>query len=738
MKSYDEIYQSVLRRRDEQMAKKRRRIAVAGSVVLPAIMLSAAVGIGVAAWQGGPAAELPSAQDSQFESVDIEVADGKAVVAKCSLGGYTAELELTDITHEPATGENYFSTNSLSIKVTDPDGNVAESVLDNYVSEELWIADYAPVGLNGNGYVHAWYEFLNKLSVEHIGESLKLYELDDNGTKHYALALRVREPYTWGYDFDLPIYTTLFFSCEPYSFDSGVLYMYGWVSEEHESGFEHYNSPDGRSTYTAGTSDNMTISGMTIINDGEVDAGYWAPMVYKFDPENCSFIADQVPQLGGDINISSDEVDGYTAHLRLKGLTHVPEWGEDYYTAEGAEVIVVNTKDQTKATVSLENTAITNQYFVKDIQWESNNLWGTEVKGGVKLLPIEFEGERHYVLAVQHYYKQEGFYAGTEQDYIDPDPVNITAFYACEPDCFETGILYSYDEQPHRGQFVYSVAEDFRLSEGNTYIWGDSNEWYVRFDPVNRTTVNGSVTSVLAYDSIDEYSVTYEMKYVTHIASFNGGPASDQPNGYEAGEDAIIRVTGKDGSSCEISLNSCGNSMAADDFVKNLRGDEDASFYYCVKMLKLNDNGTDRYVIMLRNYLEDNEGYSRYATALFSFDPETFTITSIAPSDADHYLFVTTDHMNIENRDGSDIIVCEELPFTYEIEFDHANNHFTYSILTPEDRENAAEEETAAESEETVPEYEGAAPESEETAPEYEETVSADEEVTPDETELPA
>ena len=732
MKSYDEIYNSVLRRRDEQMAKKRRRIAVAGSVVLPAIMLTAAVGVGVAAWQGGPAAELPSAQDSQFENVNIEVVDGRAVVAKCSLGGYTAELELTDITHEPTATENYFSTNSLSIRVTDPEGNAAESVLDNYVSEELRVPDYAPVGLNSNGYVHAWYEFLNKLSVEHIGESLKLYELDDNGTKHYALALRSCEPYIWGYNFDQPSYTTLFFSCEPYSFDSGVLNLYGWVIEEGESGFDHYNVPDAPSTYTAGTSDNMRISGMTIINDGEVDAGYWAPMVYKFDPENCSFTADQVPQLGGDVNISSDEADGYIAYLRLKGLTHVPEGDADYYTAEGAEVILVNTKNRTKATVSLENTAITNQYFVKDIQWESDNLWGTEVKGGVKLLPIEFEGERHYVLAVQHYYKQEGFYAGAEQDYIDPDPVYITEFYSCDPDCFESGKLNPYFDDESGSQFIYSVNLDFHLSEGNTYIEGDENPWFTRFDPVKKTTVTGPVTSNFwGDDPVDGYTVTYELKYVTHIASFSGNGAADQPHGYYAGEDGIIRVTDENGRSCEISLNSCGNSLAADEFVKNLRGDKDASLYYCVKMLKLNDNGTDRYIIMLRNYHgEYDQPY--YITFFLGFDPESFTLT---PYELGENVCVASGELlELENRDGKDVIVTDAPVYTdaywgVVIEFDHENRKFTFSILTTDDRENAAEDE------ETVPEYEGTAPESEETAPEYEGAVPADEEVTPDEAE---
>ena len=725
MKSYDEIYQSVLRRRDEQMAKKRRRIAVAGSVVLPAVMLSAAVGIGVAAWQGAPAAELPSAPESQFENVDIEVVDGKAVVAKCSLGGYTAELELTDITHEPTAGENYFSTNSLSIKVTDPDGNVAEGVMDNYVSEELWIADYAPIGVNGNAYVHAWYAFLDKLSPEYIGESLKLYELDDNGTKHYALALRSREPYKWGYDFDTPHYTTLFFSCEPYSFDSGVLNLYGWVGEEHESGFENYNVPDGRSTYTAGTSDNMRISGMTIIDDGDVDAGYWAPMIYKFDPENCSFIGNQVPQLGGDANISSDEVDGYTAHLRLKELTHVPSITENYYTAKGAEVILVNTKDQTKATVSLENAAITNEHFVKDIKWESNNAWGTEVKGGVKLLPIEFEGERHYVLALQ-------------RDLSD-DGRDLTTFYSCEPDCFASGILYPYFDKDFNDQLLFGVNKNFRLMEGNAYIEGNENyEGYIRFDPVTRTTVNGQVTGIMAEDDLDGYTVSYEFQLVTHGASFSGSVDNvvDQPDGYYAGEDVIIRVTDENGRIGEISLNSCGNSMAADEFVNNLRANEEYGFDHCVKMLKLNDNGTDRYIIMLRNYRWEDKGLSNYATAMLGFDPETFTITSIAPSDADHYLFVTTDFLEIVDKDGSDIIVSGDSSFYHVIEFDHANHNLTFSIVDPDKEEIVAGgEETAADNEEVTPDDGETADEDGEIADENAEIAPDDGEITPDETE---
>ena len=723
MKSYDEIYQSVLRRRDEQMAKKRRRIAVAGSVVLPAIMLSAAVGVGVAAWQGAPAAELPSAQESQFENVDIEVVDGKAVVAKCSLGGYTAELELTDITHEPTETENYFSTNSLSIKVTDPDGNAAEGVLA-YNIPDYWATDnpYYPVELNSSGNLHAWNAFLYKLPAEHIGESLKLYELDDSGTKHYALALRSYEDIGVGYAYGEPGYTTLFFSCEPYSFDNGVLYLYGWVIEEGESGFDRYNVPDAPSTYTAGTSDDMRISGLSIINDGDVDAGYWAPMVYTFDPDTCSFTSEQVPQLGGDANVSrTDECDGYIANLRLKGLTHVPEEGADYYTAKEAVVTVTNFNDGTKATVSLNDASITYEHFVKDIKWESDNLWGTEVKGGVKLLPIEFEGEQHYVLALQYYLNDYDTY--------------LTTFYSCEPDCFASGILYPYFDKQFNNQFIFSIEKNFSLLEGNVYTDGNENyEGYIRFDPVNRTTVNGSVSYVLAHDTVDGYTVSYDLQYMTHVAQFRGGvAAADQPDGYYAGEDAVIRVTDENGRSCEISLNSCGNSMAADDFVNNLRGDEEGSFKYCVKMLKLNDNGTDRYIIMLRNYVEENKGLSNYATAILGFDPETFTITSIAPSDADHYLFVTTDYLEIVDKDGSDILVSGDSSFYHVIEFDHANHNLTFSMVDPDKEEIVTGgEETAADNEEVTPDEDG------EIADDSAEIAPDDGEIAPDETELPA
>lgn len=71
MKSYDEIYRNVLRRRDEQIAKKRRRIAVMGSV-LPMAAVSLAVVIGVAVLRDKQFSELGAAS-SGFDYTNAEV-----------------------------------------------------------------------------------------------------------------------------------------------------------------------------------------------------------------------------------------------------------------------------------------------------------------------------------------------------------------------------------------------------------------------------------------------------------------------------------------------------------------------------------------------------------------------------------------------------------------------------------------------------------------------------------------
>ena len=606
MKSYDEIYQNVLRRRDEQMAKKRRRIAIAGSTVLPAVMLSAAVVVGAAAWQSAPAAENPLAQDSQNESVAIEVVDGRAVVSKCSLGGYTAELELTDITQEPTVEENYYYTNSISVRVTDPNGKVAETVLSYCPDRDKWAsADVPGVEINGDGSNHHWQQFLVQLPADHIGESLKLYELDDNGTKHYVLALRKYYednyfPHELSY-----CYSTLFFSCEDYSFDSGVLNLYTWLVDDDKSGLDDYTG-----SYSALTTDDMRVSGTSIINDGAVDLGYWAADVYEFEPADRSFTHDQVPQLGGDAIVSTDEGIGYSACLRLNGLTHVPEEGADYYTAEEAMVTVVDFNNGTKATVSLNDTGLTYEHFVKDIKWEAVDE-GNCVKSGVRLLPIEFEGKQHYVLAVQHYLSD-----------MDTD---LTTFYACEPDCFNAGILYPYFGKEFGNQLLFSVNGNLRLLEGNTYIEGNENyEGYIRFDPVSKTATNGALTCTLNDISEYGYTASYELQYMTHCAQWLG-EGIESPDAYWAGEDAVIKVTDPEGRTASVSVKAA-NDIYGDFFYNNINGDHiDES----MKIYRIEQDGEAHYVLALRNYyLFDAETYGEesegFFTLFFALEPECF------------------------------------------------------------------------------------------------------------------
>ena len=85
MKSYDEIYQNVLRRRDEQIAKKRRRVAVIGAV-LPMVMVSLAVVAGVAALRGGALTE---------GGAESSAADGGVYIVTDDTEGLPYEITLS-------------------------------------------------------------------------------------------------------------------------------------------------------------------------------------------------------------------------------------------------------------------------------------------------------------------------------------------------------------------------------------------------------------------------------------------------------------------------------------------------------------------------------------------------------------------------------------------------------------------------------------------------------------------
>ena len=682
MKSYDEIYQNVLRRRDEQLAKKRRRIAVAGSVVLPAVMLTAAAGIGIAAWQSGVAYENPLAAESGYEGLDIEVTDGRAVVSRCALGGYTAELELTDITEAPTAESNYYCTNSISVRVTDPDGRAAEAVLSYNTDPDKWLAEDMPgVEMNGDGENRPWQQFLVRLPADRIGESLKLYELDDNGTKHYVLALRKyfeEDPYIDGAYF----YSTMFFSCEEDSFDSGVLSpntIYTLPDDDEESGFEAYPY-----SYEAVTTDDMRVSGMSIINDGAIDLRSWAADVYTFDPASGSFTYEQVPQIGGDAIVSGVEMNGFEAYLRLKGLTHVPDGEENYYTAEEAVVTVLDLYGN-KASYTINETS-GNAYFTGDnITWKTND--GVYVNGGLHFHQMEYGGEPYYILSL----------CIDEGDFADVDgsnlrPLYYTMFFDCgaEAGRLTDGLLPAYDGHNHDGEIsVLNTSHplDIKLLYGTTFMDSAYN-MQITFDPAGRTYWFGPEYLFPVWDSMGGYTACLELKdVVTRVVDEYG-------NKEYSYSDAVITVIRSDGYHADLSLSELsGNDYIADIIDKAVNGGHPET---ALKLLEMDSKGEKHIVLMLRGYHgENNKPY--YRAAFFEFDPERRTLT-LYTTDNDRCFITTSPHVQIESKDGADVLVTETWDFNdidnvndwdygaaccnSMVKFDHENHIVLWSPIT--------------------------------------------------------
>ena len=648
MKSYDEIYNSVIRRRDEQIAKKRRRIAVAGSVVLPAIMLTAAAGVGFAAWQSGVMSEYPAAAESQYENFDIEVVDGRAVVSRCSLGGYTAELELTDIIQVPTAESNYYYTNSIAVRVTDPEGKVAETVL-NY---------------NTDGKSRLWQQLLVMLPADHIKESLKLYQLDDNGTKHYVLALRKYFEYDY-ITHEVPYYyNTLFFSCEDYSFDSGVLNPYTWFLDVNDkSGFDDYNG-----SYIADTTDDMRISGMTIINDGAVDVGNWAADVYEFNPASCSFTYGHAPQLGGDAIVSFEEGIGYTAYLRLKGLTHVPSFGENYYSAKEAVVVVYDVYGN-KAYCTINEMQGKEHFTGDNIRWATDN--GLQVNGGVHFLGMEYGGGKHYILALS---KDDGTYA--DVDGSNPRPVYSTMFFDCGDEFgrLAGGQLRAFDAHDHDGEIAVlntSHPEKIQLMYGTTFS-DSAYDMQITFDPAGRTYWFGNDDVFPVWDSLGGYTAYLELRYEDGSTEYS---------------DAVISAVRSDGKWASVSLLNelSGNVFIPDIINKAVYGKHPET---AVKLFEMDYKGEKHYVLALRGYTDMTVDEipvptdPDYGTVFFAVEPECFESGKLKlykSHNLQNYVVSTTDSFRLDH-DNVFVDIENDSTIHSVVEFDPDSLTFTYEL----------------------------------------------------------
>ncbi|MCH5200670.1 MAG: hypothetical protein J1F60_06885 [Oscillospiraceae bacterium] len=487
MKSYDEIYENVLRRRDEQMAKKRRRIAVAGSLVLPAIMLTAAAAVGIAAFQNRPYtegganaggnADTSSAEAAWITESPVRLIDGRVflmdsgmtrditdeisedrpylfvgsdpltglrrimmiggtpencgwakfvmyekdteqpenskwkcyscntftadrqdrrwyeramatlcytpeengirlwsmterawelvnldgnggpdkTVVEYSMYGYTAVLELLNVTHSPADFENYYSAKGLKVTVTDPEGRTAA----------VSTIDSPSLGNN----VSIWSAFLEEFKLRHVETSLKLLEMDYNGEKHYALALRGGND-----DGGVLRYVTVFFALEPECFADGQLRLY---------------KAGTTTNYSVVTTDEIRNKAGTVFTDtGE---GGWHDYTIRFDPENYSFSYEPTAAVTGESAVLAEcSGYGYRAELSMKGAIKAFRNDKDYYYAEDTVVTVSDGLGNTASASLSANDSVQGEYY--------GLLNGSYTSSTMEILELDDMGEKRYVI----------------------------------------------------------------------------------------------------------------------------------------------------------------------------------------------------------------------------------------------------------------------------------------------------------------------------------------------------
>lgn len=584
MKSYDEIYQSVLRRRDEQLAKKRRRIGVASSVVLPALMLTAAGSMAaVAIWGGQP--------------------EEGYVYDTGSLTPWSAQ-QTWDNTQPPVQlieNRLILTENGENIDITD---EISEDVpyICEYSDEKTGLVRYAVVGGTPENY--GWARFI---MCERDAKTPELSKWDN-------------------------------YSCNT-------------IENTIEADWQDRRWYDAAIHQLGEKKENL---GICIWSDTER--------------------AWELVSLDNTVNViaAQDSLEDYTAELELVAVTHEPAAGENYYTAERA-VLTVNGPEGKTATVTLNSIDTLNQNVRG--KWDTDE--NGNIKSRVKLWSMDYKGERRYMVSVGFY--REATYEYIEKlDFVDDEPTYATVFFGFDPEVFEDGRLRPYGASIYGDSISFGLSDSFRFDEGTTFV-DDGHDFFVIFDPDSYDVTDSFelANHPVHGKSNYGYSVGLTLYDLTHLPKYDG-------EDYYAAEDARLYVSDGEYGCAEIYLSQCETVGVYDEFVKNLSASHEDD---CVTLLKLNDNGEEHYVIMLRNYHGEND-QPYYRAAFFEFDPESFTLTPYTYDD--HCLFPTTPIVQVENRDGADVLVTERSDvnefsdvnewdyatacFNQVIEFDHENH----------------------------------------------------------------
>ena len=676
MKSYDEIYQNVLRRRDEQMAKKRRRIAVAGSVVLPAVMLTAAVGIGAAAWQAGlPETNVsmePSAANTDYGTYNLMLSEAKLgddlIVSQYTLDQYTVTYELKGLTFLPDDYNDTYTSNSAVLTLSNSNNDMEYS---------YWI----PLG-STNG------SFKTDLCEGHIRDSVKLLKTE-NG--HYIIMLRK-------YDHEYDNYAAIFFACEPASYvPGGQLYQY-----------RLYRDGAYTDDYKVVTTDLLQVmEDSTFLDMGvEYDKRFGSTALLRFDTEKCTFTYSLSEEPFGDYVAANARADGYKASYELINVKHLPGREADYYTADNAVITVTDPDGRTAS-------APVSDFFYGKIFYDQLN--GSHAGESLKIFTIEYGGERHYILALRNYYVHDYYDPETHMrpDGAIPEELSgtinydtyMTLFFALEPQCFEDGRLRIYQSgTADRSDDCYIVAasDNLRVKEDNilvdTRVDISAANHYYEFDPEHlvfkwytsdNAEAGGSIE--IASDYLDGYHAYLTLDMLKHLP--------EEGKNYYSAETAMLTVEYSDGEYeyfMQIELGSPYESTPElkEEFEDRLNARHTGDI---LKILRLEADGEPHYILMLRNYHDghDEDGQPYFHTVLFGIDLgnvelRPYTLYDSYNGEIDAFASVET--VEIKNKEGRDILVTQAPIYRVwigdaegycevVIEFDHENRSAFFTPL---------------------------------------------------------
>ena len=560
MKNYDEMYHNVLRRRDEQLAKRRRRIAVAGSAVLPAVMLTAAVGVGVAALQVRPDnVESDTELGGASAEGNVNVSDAEALLR-------------VDVTKPPVKlvdGRVILTEHGIDLDITDG------------ISEDK----------------------------PYIGEGME----PETGMRSLFVIGGTPEDYGWA----------RFVMCEK---NEEIPELSKWNC---------YSC----NTFTADMQDRKWYeTALEMLCDNPENTG-----ILQWSMTERTWELVQLEDTVSGVVSSWDSLDGYVASMELIGVTHEPVEGENYYTAERVVLSVTDPEGRTAA-VTLNSIDPIYRNVTGKLDTDENG----ELKGGVKLWAMELNGEKRYMVSLSFYSEK------SDEEMMNVDPYGKggevrkitypTIFFGCDPENLADGTLTPYEDG-----CVYSLTDSFGYDSGTTFV-DENREFVMMFNPDKNSIVNSYELSSKSggYDRNYGYSVGLTLYGLTHIPEFDD-------EDYYAAEDAKLYIHDDELGLAEIAFSQLENTPIYDEFVKNLNASHTDD---CVTLLRLNDNGKEHYVIMLRNYHGEND-QPYYNTVFFEFDPENL---ALIPYEANkpNKLIPTTPTVAIESRNGTDVLVTEK------------------------------------------------------------------------------